>query len=79
MMSICIFLLIFKSGINITKLLSAKKKLEAKRKRHEKKMAKRRQQVRMSRDTAAEVWSHSVRPVFPLDAPKFFLLKRKER
>ncbi|KAM3618162.1 uncharacterized protein V6R79_016556 [Siganus canaliculatus] len=29
-----------KTGINITKLLSAKKKLEAKKKRHEKKMAK---------------------------------------
>ncbi|XP_076598298.1 solute carrier family 26 member 6 [Chaetodon auriga] len=29
-----------KSGINITKMLSAKKKLEAKRKRHEKKLAK---------------------------------------
>ncbi|XP_061592713.1 solute carrier family 26 member 6 isoform X2 [Cololabis saira] len=29
-----------KSGINITKILSAKKKLEAKRKRHEKKVAK---------------------------------------
>lgn len=54
-MSICIFLLIFKSGINITKLLSAKKKLEAKRKRHEKKMAKRRQQVRVCRDTATKV------------------------
>lgn len=31
---------VFQSGIDITKILSAKKKLEAKRKRHEKKEAK---------------------------------------
>lgn len=37
MVVICHF---FQSGIDITKILSAKKKLEAKRKRHEKKMAK---------------------------------------
>ncbi|XP_075882279.1 solute carrier family 26 member 6-like [Nelusetta ayraudi] len=36
-----------KSGINIAKVLSAKRKLEAKRKRHEKKMAKQRQRVRL--------------------------------
>lgn len=77
MMSVCVFLLILKSGINITKLLSAKKKLEAKRKRQEKKMAKIRQRVRVNRHTVAEVWSHPVRRVFPQDAPTFFLLKRK--
>lgn len=31
---------VFQSGININKVLSAKKKLEAKRKRHEKNLAK---------------------------------------
>lgn len=36
-----------KSGINIAKVLSAKRKLEAKRKRHEKKLAKQRERVRL--------------------------------
>lgn len=36
----CDWLFLFQSGIDITKILSAKKKLEAKRKRHEKKNAK---------------------------------------
>jgi len=34
------FLCFFQSGIDITKILSAKKKLEAKKKRHDKKNAK---------------------------------------
>ena len=34
-------LLLFQTGLDITSILSAKKKLEAKRKRHEKKEAKR--------------------------------------
>ena len=34
------FFCLFQSGIDITKILSAKKKLEAKRKRHEEKTAK---------------------------------------
>lgn len=37
----------FQSGINISKVLSAKRKLEAKRKRQEKKMVKQMQKVRM--------------------------------
>lgn len=41
------FFLPFQSGINIAKVLSAKRKLEAKRKRHEKKMARQAQRVRL--------------------------------
>uniref|UniRef100_A0AAQ4PU94 STAS domain-containing protein n=1 Tax=Gasterosteus aculeatus aculeatus TaxID=481459 RepID=A0AAQ4PU94_GASAC len=52
-----------KSGIDITKLLSAKKKLEAKRKRHEKKNAK-----KAAKRSAANL----VRTVFLLNRKKIF-------
>ena len=39
--SVGLTLLLFQTGLDITSILSAKKKLEAKRKRHEKKEAKR--------------------------------------
>uniref|UniRef100_A0A8C4DL15 Solute carrier family 26 member 6 n=1 Tax=Dicentrarchus labrax TaxID=13489 RepID=A0A8C4DL15_DICLA len=41
-----------KSGFNITKILSAKKKLEAKRKRHEKKNAKKAKKAKEEKDIA---------------------------